>query len=142
MQARPAVSEEMVEKVARELVGRMEDIDEDQAVKDIVDTYRHPMDGFELVTSLIKWEGWHATRDEMDILDEMDSRVRKEHKKACKVWAEENDIQPPYSIDTEIQEGVIKGICKYDVARYLVKEHGCQQEGRHRLINFEDARAV
>ena len=134
---RPVVTEDMIRQAAEVVATRLS-----ANAEDIVSEYSYPMDGFELAKELMKWHNWDVSRDDLDILDEVDSLVEALLKEAEKQWFEQNNIQPPLPIGTHITLGEITGIYEYDVARYEVKELG--QDGDEnllgrRIIKFEDA---
>lgn len=110
--------------------------------KTIAQHYRRHMDGFELAKELDKYAYWDTTRDDMEALDEVDSLVRDAECLAVKVWAEEYKPEPPLPIGTRIKEGVITGIYDYTPATYQIKEDGCTNDSRSRLIKFEDVVAA
>lgn len=108
----------------------------------IAEHYRRHMDGFELAKELDKYAYWDTTRDDMEALDEVDYLVNRAEELAVKAWAEEFKPEPPIPVGTRIKEGVITGIYDYTPATYLVKEDGCTDDSRHRIIKFEDALAA
>ncbi|MNP53843.1 hypothetical protein D3C76_1483530 [compost metagenome] len=115
----------------------------DADAETLVEHYNRHMDGFELCLELHKWAGWDVTREDMDTLDELDYLVDEAERAAVKTWAEEHNPKPPFQIGTRIKEGVITGLCdSYSPASYLVKEDGCTDETRRRIIRFEDAKAA
>lgn len=91
------------------------------------------MDGFYFAKKLDKWTNWDTTRDDMEALDEVDHLVDEYERAAEKAWAEE------HRVGTGIKEGVITGIYDYTPATFRVKEDGCTNDSRHRIITFEDA---
>lgn len=105
----------------------------------IANAYTHPMDGFELAMELSKNYYFDLTRDDMELLDDIEFDVREQLEAAEKSWVADNNIQPPLPIGTRITRGVITGICQHSAACYLVKENGCTQEGRSLIVRFEDA---
>ncbi|MDL4862081.1 hypothetical protein NPJ88_007035 [Halomonas elongata] len=138
MQRRPEVSDDMIQVAAEEVAKKLNIAD---GAEDIANEYRYPMDGFDLAVELSKWCHWDLDRNDADVLDEMDMLVRYAHEAACRQWFEENDIQPPFPVGTEIAEGVIEGIDEHGVARYLVRQHKTPpEEKRWLLVNFEDAK--
>lgn len=109
----------------------------------LVEHYSRHMDGFELCLELSKWAGWDVTRDDMEALDNLDYLVDEAERAAVKTWAEKHSPQPPFPIGTKIKEGLITGLCdSYSPASYLVKEYGCTDETRRRIIRFEDAKVA
>lgn len=108
----------------------------------IAEHYRRHMDGFELAKELDKYAYWDTTREDMEALDEVDYLVNRAEELAVKAWAEEFKPEPPIPIGTRIKEGVITGISDCTPATYLVKEDGCTNDSRHRIIKFEDALAA
>lgn len=135
---RPQITFEMKLEAARQVATKLDGADAETIAK----TWQPHMDGYELARELDKNYYWDLTRDEMEQLDDMGEIVNDLLSEAEKQWFEENNIQPPLPIGTRIKEGVIAGIDKYGVARYLVKENGCIDPNRHLLIKFEAAEAV
>lgn len=135
MMRRPGITDEMIEHALRIAANEM-----GANFEILRRAYAYPTDGFELALKLHCQFGWDIERYDLDYLDDIDINIERLHKQRCKEWFAENDIQPPFPIGTEIVEGVITGISEYDVAIYKVKEHGCKDKSRHRLIKFEDAK--
>lgn len=139
MQKRPPITEEMIRQVTDEIARQYEIGDPDVLPRH----YRNHMDGIELAFELSKFEGWdygHETdRDFIDELDTISTRVDRIHREAVKQWFEENDIQPPYPVGTQITQGVIDGIDEYGIARYKVKRPEDEGKQSWLLVNFEDA---
>ena len=134
---RPTATKEMILAAATAVA---EKIGADAAT--IAEHYQPGMDGYELAKELDKYAYWDTSRDDMEALDEVDSLVDSAVKKAVKAWFIDNDIQPPLPIGTQIKEGLITGVSDYSPAAYLVKETGCTDDSRHRLIRFENAIAA
>ena len=134
---RPEVTEEMIRHAATEVAQKL-----DGDVDSIVEVYRHPMDGYELAKRLERESYWDISRDEMETLDEVEMSVSAAQRKAEREWFESNDIQPPFPVGTRIREGVITGIYDHMPAYYKVKEDGCTDPNRSRLIKYEDAESV
>ncbi len=112
----------------------------DDAASDIVEVYRDGMDGYELAKCLESDYGWDSLcLQDAEDLDSISSVVRDAEEAARKEWVDQWDIKPSLAIGTHIQQGVIAGVSEYMAARYLVKEYGCIQDGRHRIVKFEDA---
>lgn len=132
---RPEITDAMIE-LAVDIAANEMNAD----AKTLLSAYSYPTDGFELALKLHSEYGWDIERDDLECLDAIDINIERQHEKQCKKWFEENDIQPPFPVGTEIVEGIIAGIYEYGVAIYRVKLHGCQVSGRYRLIKFEDAR--
>lgn len=137
---RPAVTPEMILEAAEELCKR-ERWDADQA-RDLADAYSRHMDGYELAKLLENDYGWDISVMDVEALDCMSSDVRRAHDKACAVWAQENNIQPPLPIGTMTTRGEIAGIYEHGPATYRVRAHGEMNPTRFLLIKFEDAIAV
>jgi hypothetical protein len=133
---RPQVSDEIILAAANKIAAELE-CDAEQ----IAEVYCYGMDGFELGKELDRI-GWDICAQDVETLDCMGYQVGVEHEAVCKKWFKDNDIQPPLPIGTNITKGVINGICEYSAGRYLVKENGCTEDGRHLLVKFEDAVAV
>lgn len=139
MQRRPEVSQETIREAA-EIVAQQ--LGNPAGDYHIAEKYAYGMDGFELAKDLDRYCGWNISAANVETLDGMEGEVDTIHKKVCEQWVIDNDIQPPLPVGAEIKEGVIAGIYEHDPATYQVKLHGCTEEGRHRLIKFEDAVAT
>jgi len=138
---RPKVTRELIATTAAEFCAR-EGWDADEAA-DLARVCRHSsMDGYELAKELDRICGWTPTAQDVETLDGFCSDVREAHRQACIAWARENNVQPPLPIGTMTTRGEITGVSDYDGATYLIRENGCNQEGRHLLVRFEDARAA
>jgi len=116
--------------------------DPEDAARDIASQWHYGIDGYDLATSLDLHCCWTICAEDVENLDHINSVVRDAEEEARKAWVTEWDIKPPLKLGTEIKQGVIEGIDKYQAATYLVKENGCTQTGRHLLIKFEDAQPV
>ncbi len=136
---RPAINKAMILAAAEQVAAEIGDGADAQT---IADNYRLYMNGYELARQLDRYCGWDFTMAEVEALDEMTGIVMQLQRDAEKTWAAEYNIQPKLPIGTAIKQGVIAGVCEHSAAKYRVKEHGCGQEGRFLLINFEDAEAV
>ena len=134
---RPTITDAMKLEAARQVA---EAVNGD--AETIAAAYLHPMDGYELARELDRRYGWDLTRADVDELDNMESKVRRQLEAAEKAWAAKNSIEPTLPIGTRITKGVITGVCEYLAARYKVKEDGDSEEGRFLLVRFEDAVAV
>jgi hypothetical protein len=110
----------------------------DEGEEDIAKRYHYGMDGYHLAREL-EICGWDMDMQTAEELDCMGVIVDRLYREAEREWAEKNNIQPKLAIGTVIKRGVIAGVYKHGVARYEVKEHGCQRDGRFLLIKFEDA---
>ncbi len=100
------------------------------------------MNGYELAKILDDEYRYSPNHEMIQSLEEMDGHVDDLYKKELQAWVLEKDIQPPFSIGTQIKQGEIAGIYEYGVATYKVKKYGCTEEGTFRLIKFEDAQYV
>lgn len=104
------------------------------------------MDGYELAKALDENQFWDISTEDVQDLDGVGGAVRESLRQARKQWALEWNIQPQHPIGTRVKfyrgTGVIAGVSEYEGAVYLVKKDGCTQEGRHSLVNFEDAVAL
>ncbi|MGP5563774.1 hypothetical protein [Vreelandella alkaliphila] len=131
---RPTVTDKMIEQAAETVAAKV-----DISSEDIIDVYRHRMDGFELAMELNK-NYVDVDRNDMDALDDMERLVSEELTKAEKEWFTANNIQPPYPIGTRVKEGVIEHIDTHLVAHYLVRKWDTPPEVKSwRVIKFEDA---
>jgi hypothetical protein len=113
------------------------------AARDIADAWHNGMDGYALAKKLEDDYHWgDLCLQDAEDLDSIGSVVREAEGEARKAWVAEWDIKPPLPVGTSIMRGVIASVCEYEAATYLVKEHGCTQQGRHLLVRFEDAKAT
>lgn len=135
---RPTISKEIVMEAAEKIAKQIENGNAEH----IADCYRPYMDGYKLAKALDIKYSWDCCLDDAEKLDNMGFLISRSLEEAEKKWAEENNIQPPLPIGTMINKGVIVGIYEYSSARYLVKENGCDEDGRHLVIKFEDAIAA
>ncbi|MGQ7956459.1 hypothetical protein ACUTAF_01840 [Pseudomonas sp. SP16.1] len=141
---RPTVTEEMKLQAAQSLVA---DVGWDaHNADDIAANYGYGMDGFDLAKALDKWASWDTSRDDMEELDGMQSRVDQLLHEAEEKWFADNDIQPPLPIGARISIrdgfGHITEIYQYGVAKYAVKPEGQDDAAtfnRRLIIKFEDA---
>lgn len=139
---RPKVTDEMIRAAAESVVREyLPDVDMDASVDAICRQYRRHMDGYDLSMRLRQWEGWDVTRDEMESLDAVDSRVSDALREAEKQWFAAAPFDPPFPVGTTITQGLITGIYEYGPARYLVKKPG-MPEGSSLIINFENAKVA
>jgi len=134
---RPEVSKETILEAAKEVA-----IDVQGNADDIAECYHDHIDGYELAKKLENDCCWDISVDMIDSLDCMHSVVESKHDKILKQWIVDENIAPPFKNETEIKEGIIKGVCEYKPAYFMVKENGCDNPSRHLLIKFENAIAV
>ncbi|MEZ2771571.1 hypothetical protein [Comamonas jiangduensis] len=130
---RPSVTKEILLKAAQELLEELE-LDEDP--NQLASIYAHWMDGYELAKRLDLDHGWSVDAQLVEYLDEFRSNVESKNEHACKAWAQDNNVQPPHSIGTQLHEGKIAGVSPYHPAAYLV-DHG--RTDSKLIINFENA---
>lgn len=133
---RPTITHEMKLAAAKQVA---KNLDGDAEV--IATAYSYPMDGYQLARELDDRHYWNISASDVDELDAMDSLVRQALEQAEKEWVEREGITPKLAVGTTIKKGVVAGVSEHSPARYKVKEHGCQQNGRFLLIRFEDAEA-
>lgn len=137
---RPKATREVILKIAADVA--LELGESADCAEDIADAYAHcGPDGFRIAKELDR-HGWDLSAGDIETLDEMQWDVSSAVTELEKAWATENNIQPPLGIGTEIKEGVITGIYEHRPAYYMVKKHGCTNDGRYLLIKFEDAQEV
>lgn len=111
----------------------------------IAEHYSLGMDGYRLAKELDTMAFWDCTRDDVDVLDEMDSLVREAVAKAEMQWAAEHGIQPPLPVGARIRwacsTGTITDIYEHAAASYLVKIDGYDDSrgNRRAIVKFEDA---
>lgn len=139
---RPTVTDEMIRAAVLSVVSEMAVGDPESAADSVCRQYRHPMDGFDLAMELKQWESWDISRDEMEELDAIESRIGEAFRDAEKAWGAANPMLPPLPIGTKTTRGTIAGIYEYQPAYYMVKGNDCQQDGRFLLLKFEDARSA
>lgn len=138
---RPAVTREMVADVARKMCEREGWLTGSEA-DDIARVYRQGMDGYAIAKALDDSCYWDCDTSIVEALDNLDHDVRDAHRKLCIAWANDNNIQPPLPIGTQITIGEITGIYEHDAAYYLVRATGETSDKRRLLVRFEDAKAV
>lgn len=143
MKKRPPITDEMVEEACKKIAEKHEIGD----LSTLTNTFYEVYDGTNFAFSLCQKYGWEygieITQELISDLDSLHFDVDKIHEKSVKQWFEENDIQPPYPINTRIQEGVIEGIDSHGIARYMVKRYSTPPEKKEwLLVNFEDAVAI
>lgn len=137
---RPTETREIILKIAADVA--LELGESADCAEDIADAYiRRGPDGFAIAKEL-DHDGWDITAEDVEALDGMYWQVSRAVTELEKAWFQENNIQPPLEIGTEIKEGVITGIYEHQPAYYRVKEHGCTNDNRSLLIKFEDAQEV
>lgn len=132
---RPKITPEIVAKAVRgiaKLYGWGDD-----AVAQIVEIVRSPIDGYQLAKALDDRFFWDISVSDVEELDNVWDAVRNIHKEACYAWATEYDIQPPYPIGTMTTRGEITGIYKHDAACYEIRETGDTNESRRLIVKFE-----
>ena len=137
---RPKATREIILKIAADAARKFGESAD--GAEDIADAYMDcGPDGFRMAKEL-DFNGWDLSAGDIETFDEMRCEVNRAVLELEKSWLEENSIQPPLEIGTEIKEGVIVGIYKHQPAYYRVKEHGCTNDGRYLLIKFENAQEV
>lgn len=134
MSKRPGISEDLIMAVAQALVKGTP-----FEAEDVASCYSRMCNGFDIARNLdsLGYDG--ITADDVTLLDRMDDLVNEEHRRVCWEWVRKEEIQPPYPVGTELDNGIIHSISEHYPAYYHVKEYGCTQENRHLLIRFEDA---
>lgn len=137
---RPTVTDEMIREAATQVAEVYYPDFKGAAVDAILRQYSHPMDGYELAKQLDRWESWDTTRDDVDTLDEIESKVERMLRDAEKAWGQAFPMEPPFPTGARITRGVIDHIYEHRPATYAVKEDGCTRPSRYLLITFEDAR--
>ncbi|OZA27083.1 MAG: hypothetical protein B7X93_09655 [Hydrogenophilales bacterium 17-61-9] len=137
---RPKVTQEMIVQAAQKLA--TDNGWDHSQVADLAKVYGLHMDGYKLAKELESRCYWDISVMDVDALDCMDDEVRSIHRAACMAWAKEHNIQPPLPVGTMTTEGEITGICEYDAACYLIREHGETNPSRHLIVRFEDARSL
>lgn len=137
---RPKVTQEMITQAAQKLAAE-NGLDAEQ-VADVAKHWRNHMNGYQLAKDLENYCGWDISVEDVDALDCIGSEVRELHRQACISWAKEHGIQPPLPIGAMTTRGEITGVSQYDVACYLIREHGETNESRRLVVRFEDARAA
>ena len=136
---RPEITKEIIEEAARKIVTAM-GLDEEH-VADIVEVYNHSwrMDGYEIAKALDDEFHWHIDMDAVVELDGIGSLIEHLHREACRQWVQENDIQPPYPVGSQLTKGVVTGISDFLPAYYLVQPPDDADSSGRLLIRFEDA---
>jgi hypothetical protein len=111
----------------------------EEGSREMAENFSPHNDGYEFAKDLEENCSWNITSIIVEDLDSVSHYVDEEMKVERKKWFEENNIQPPFPIGTEIKEGVIHHIYEYDVAYYSVKRFGETNPSRYGLIKFESA---
>lgn len=130
---RPSLTKETLLIAAQAL---LEELDLDEDPRQLANIYTQWMDGYELAKRLDLDHGWSVDAQLVEYLDEFRSDVESKNEQACKAWAQDNLIQPPYPIGTQLYEGTIAGLSQYHPAAYLV-DYGKQNSKQ--VIEFENA---
>lgn len=89
-------------------------------------------DGYRLALELDKLPHWYLSADAVETLHNMRLFVCDEVGRAQKIWAQENDIRPPYPLGTKVvyrfgslkKSGTIVGLSERVAASYLVAADG------------------
>lgn len=142
----PRRTRELVEKAVLDFVTSQKlwsNEPAEEVAEQIAEELTSGMNGYELARALDDHQCWSIDAQDVENLDCVDGVVRDALRQARKQWAREWNIQPPHPMGTRVKfthgTGVIAGVSAFDGAVYLVKRDGCTQEGRHSLVNFEDA---
>jgi len=142
MSNRPKVTEAMKLEAARLIakdMGAKENQIEEYA-SCIADNMHHT-DGFQIAYGMARGGFDGLTAEDVEHLDCAWSRLLMIHNEACKKWAMENNLLPPYPIGTITTQGAITGICPYGAAQYEIKPIGQDDATtgcRRRIVCFED----
>ncbi len=132
---RPTITANLIESVASAITNEVR-ID----ARTIAKAYSVHFDGYELAREL---EGYHyvpaLSLNQVRRLDELIVLVNQELKRVETGWIIKNNIHPKLNTGDVLKRGVVVGVCEDLPARYLVKEHGCNKEGRYIRVRFEDA---
>lgn len=137
---RPTVTPELKLQAAQVIAAKL-----DADAQTIADHYSLGMDGYQLARELDRSAYWDCTRDDVDVLDEMDLLVADLVEQAEREWAAEHNVQPNLPIGARIKfrhgTGEITGIYEHIPARYLVREDGYDdsKDNRRAIVKFEDA---
>jgi hypothetical protein len=95
-------------------------------------------DSFRIAKELDSY-GWDLTIDDVNELEELHWIAERALTNARQKWVDDNKIEPPFEVGTELIHGVITGICEHSPARYLVKRPTDGDTSRL-LVKFEDAK--
>ena len=112
----------------------------DFQAEEIAINYSRSSDGYELAKDLERNCSWEIDCNTVEDLDMVSNYIDTEYKIVRKKWFNDNNIQSPFPIGTEIKEGVIHDIWDHDVAYYRVKRWGETNASRFGLIKFENAK--
>ena len=142
MEPRPKINSEMELDAAKTVAAKMGVADIDGTAESICAEYLYPMDGFELAKKLDRYQSWDTSREDMELLDELDLHVSRSLRKAEKEWFERNNVKPPHPIGSRVKwrtiTGVVEGIYEHGHGQYLVKpDISTIGDGRY-IVNFED----
>lgn len=136
---RPHATREIILQAAQTAADEMNEPD---LVETIADAYQEcGPDGFAIAKELDR-NGWYIEAGDVEALGGIHDDVQRVVRQLGKAWVAENSILPPLEIGTVIDEGVIAGVHDTWPAYYLVKESGCTDKNRHKLIKFEYAKPV
>lgn len=148
---RPTLTPDMIKAAADKLVSQpcfpLDDIgaSKDEAIKELVDCYRHHMNGYELAKALDDDHGWNISSMVVDDLECMGYFASDMLTEAERAWVAECNIQPPLPVGAELDIGVITDIADHhSPGCYLVKEYGQESDSetgcRRLIVKFEDAK--
>lgn len=145
---RPKIDKEIITKAAKvfikDNIGSLpDDIAAEDLVGHLVKHFADYKNGFELAKDL-EWEGWDIDAETVQVLDDFGNYVTKSLHQAEKEWIEQNNIQPPFPENTEVEymygrvlrKGVITGIYPHRAGMYEIREngHNDQEHGKCRII--------
>lgn len=134
-------------KMAEELIENCNKVGEDVAeiAKQIADCADRYDNGYEIAKQLDIRFFWEIDIDIVQELDNFSTIIYTEIENKIKTWVKENDIQPPFPINTRIklangETGEITTI-RRETAEYLIKIDGDEKaeapSNRRRIVAYE-----
>lgn len=141
---------------AAEIVGDLKkaglfaDMDEAEAIADLVKHGREWSNGYELAKSLDDRCGWDIDAGFVEVLDNFGFVASRQIELAEKAWVTRYAIQPPLADGAAVTfrwqagttTGVIDGVYDGGTAKYRIRRDGDPVPNRHHIVNFEDVQPV
>lgn len=133
------ISKEAVESIFADKYCPFDKDDKEQLAEDLAKHWYSGVDMFDLAKDF-EWGCWDVDREFIDSLDLADSHLSTAIRERIKKWGEDNDIDQPLPIGTELDCGVIDSVYEYEPACYCVKMWEEQENPTtRRLVKWEDA---
>lgn len=136
---RVGIANEAIEKMFSGKWCEWEESDKDDLLKSLVDNWYEHVDSYELA-KLFDDDGWYVDSGFVDALESVDSCLHGVIRNRIKSWGDNNDINQPLQIGTELDCGVIDSIYEYEPACYCVKMWEKQDNPTtRRIIKWENS---